>query len=261
MTKLRRILSGSDGAAVPAGLFVKIPAPETCEIVARSGLDFVVIDMEHALLSVRDVYGMIVTYSNLGVAALVRVPDHGHGDAQRCLDAGAAGILVPHVATQEVAARVVGQLRFPPEGTRGQGSASRAGLWGRLPGGTAQYREDGRDRTLRLAMIEDREGVENIEAILKTDGLDGVFVGPGDLGLSLQDGPGGPRVAAAIDEVIGAAVRASVPVGTVVTGMEQARRRAEQGCGFLLFGNDAGIFARSVAEVEQMARDAVRPRG
>lgn len=250
-------LSTSDGG-VPVGLFVKIPAPETCEIVARAGFDFVVIDMEHALLSVRDVYGMIVTYSNLGVTPLVRVPDHGYGDAQRCLDAGAGGILVPHVASGEEATRVVGQLMFPPDGTRGQGSASRAGRWGRLPGGTAEYLRTGREDVLRMVMVEDRDGVANVEDILKTAGLGGVFVGPGDLSLSLGDKRGGPAVSAAVDAVIEAAVRAGVPVGTVVTGPEQARERVAQGCGFLLFGNDTGIFARSVGEVHAMAREAVR---
>lgn len=240
------------------GLFVKLPALETCEMVARAGFDFVVIDMEHALLSVRDVYGMIVTYSNLGVAPLVRVPDHGHGDAQRCLDAGAAGILVPHVTDATSARRVVQQLIFPPEGTRGQGTASRAGRWGRLPGGTAEYLASGRDDVVRMVMIEDAEGLENVGSILKTQGLSGVFVGPGDLTLSMGQPPGSEAVQSAIDQVIGEAVRASVPVGTVVSTGEQARRRADQGCSFLLFGNDAGIFARSVAEVERSARDALR---
>jgi 4-hydroxy-2-oxoheptanedioate aldolase len=96
MAMFRELLRSSEGPIV--GTFVKIPALEVAEIVGEAGFDFVVIDTEHALLSVRDVYSLLVVYSRMGVAPLVRITDHGYGDAQRYLDAGAAGILVPHVS-------------------------------------------------------------------------------------------------------------------------------------------------------------------
>ena len=96
MTMFRELLRSSDRPVL--GTFVKIPALEVAEIVGGAGFDFVIIDTEHALLSVRDVYGMIVVYSRMGVAPLVRITDHGYGDAQRYLDAGAAGVLVVRCA-------------------------------------------------------------------------------------------------------------------------------------------------------------------
>src|SRR3954466_11680680 len=121
------------------GTFVKLPALEVAEIIGAAGFDFVVIDTEHALLSVRDVYSLVVVYSRMGVAPLVRITDHGYGDGQRYLDAGAAGILVPHISNATQAGATMRQFLFPPAGTRGMGYAARAGLWGALPGGPPEY--------------------------------------------------------------------------------------------------------------------------
>src|SRR5439155_20198727 len=100
----------------PSGAF---PSLEITENVAVAGFDLVVIDTEHALLSVRDVYSLLVVYSRMGVAPLVRITDHGYGDGQRYLDAGAAGVLVPHVSNATQAEATMRQFLFPPDGTRG----------------------------------------------------------------------------------------------------------------------------------------------
>lgn len=239
------------------GTFVKIPALEVAEIIGAAGFDFVVIDTEHALLSVRDVYALIVVYSRIGVAPLVRITDHGYGDAQRYLDAGAAGVLVPHVSDAAQAKAVMRQFLFPPAGTRGMGYAARAGVWGGLDGGVTEYVRAGQEDVARIAMIEEREAVEDIEGILAAPGLDAVFVGPGDLSLSLGVPPGSPAVHDAVTRSIEAAVRAGVPVGTVVQGEDQLRLRAGQGCGFLLVGNDTGMISGAARRAVAQAREAL----
>jgi 2-keto-3-deoxy-L-rhamnonate aldolase RhmA len=255
MTMFKRLLQSSDRPVV--GTFVKLPSLELAEIIGETGFDFVVIDTEHALLSVRDVYSLVVLYSRMGMAPLVRVTDHGYGDAQRYLDAGAAGILVPHVSNAEQAAATMRQFRFPPDGTRGMGYAARAGRWGMLPGGAAEYVRAGQEDVARIAMIEERESVEDIDRILATPGVDAVFVGPGDLSLSLGVPGGSPEVRAAVTTAIEAAVRAGVPAGTVVSDGEQARLRAEQGCRFILIGNDTGMFVDAARRTLATARDAI----
>jgi 2-keto-3-deoxy-L-rhamnonate aldolase RhmA len=239
------------------GTFVKIPAPEVAEVISLAGFDFVVIDTEHALLSVRDVYFLVVLYSRMGVVPLVRITDHGYGDGQRYLDAGAAGILVPHVSNRAQAEAVTSQFQFPPLGTRGMGYASRAGSWGSLPGGPAEYVRAGQEDIARIAMIEEREAVDDIEAILTVPGLDGVFVGPGDLSLSLGAPLGSAEVDDAVTRTIAAAVRAGVPVGTVAQGPEQIGQRVEQGCQFILVGNDTGMLNDSARSALSGARDAI----
>jgi 2-keto-3-deoxy-L-rhamnonate aldolase RhmA len=239
------------------GTFVKIPSLEIAEIIGAAGFDFVVIDTEHALLSVRDVYSLVVVYSRMGVAPLVRITDHGYGDGQRYLDAGAAGVLVPHVSNAAQAEATMRQFLFPPDGTRGMGFAARAGVWGGLDGGTAEYVRAGQQDVARVAMIEEREAVEDIDAILTVSGVDAVFVGPGDLSLSLGVPGGSPAVHDAVTTAIEAAVRAGVPVGTVVQGDDQLRLRAEQGCRFLLVGNDTGMISGAARRTVSQAREAL----
>lgn len=247
-----RALLAADQPAL--GTFVKIPAPEVVELVADAGFDFVVIDTEHALLSVREVYEMVVLYSRCGVTPLVRVTDHGYGDGQRYLDAGVAGLLVPHVSDGAQAAAVMSQFVFPPEGTRGMGSGSRAG---QLAGGRAAYVEAGRKDVVRIAMIEEASAVADLDAILATDSVDAVFAGPGDLSMSMGVASGSPEVRDAIDGVIATAVAAGVPAGTVVSTSEQAAQRVAQGCRFVLVGSDLGIVSTAVRTTVSAARTAI----
>jgi 4-hydroxy-2-oxoheptanedioate aldolase len=239
------------------GTFVKLSSLEIIEMVALAGFDFVVIDTEHALLSVADVYTMIAMYSAHGVLPLVRVTDHGYGDAQRYLDAGADGVFIPHVSSSQQAQSVVDQLLFPPRGSRGFGYTSRAGQWGQLDGGPAEYLRRGDQEAARIAMIEDTEAVESIQQILAVDGLDAVFVGPGDLSVSMGTPMTDPAVERAVTDVIARAVGAGLPVGTVVSGADQARLRREQGCSFILAGNDASTFSVGIRAVLEPIRQTL----
>jgi 2-keto-3-deoxy-L-rhamnonate aldolase RhmA len=239
------------------GTFVKLPSLEIAEILATAGFDFVVIDTEHALLSVRDVYAMVVAYSRMGVDPLVRISDHGYGDAQRYLDAGAAGVLVPHVSNGQQAEAVMTRLLFPPEGTRGAGYTGRAGLWGALPGGQAEYVRAGQEDILRVAMVEDTEAVDGIEAILVAPGVDAIFIGPGDLSMTMGLDVVDQAVQDAVTRSIEACVHMAVPVGTVVQVGEQLRLRASQGCSFLLVSNDAGMLVSASRQIVADARAAM----
>ena len=98
----------------PVGTWLKIPAVEPVEIAAFAGLDFVIVDLEHAPLTLETAYRSIGVAAPSGVAPLVRVPDHGAATIQRVLDAGAHGVLVPHVDTVEAAVAVARAARFPP---------------------------------------------------------------------------------------------------------------------------------------------------
>jgi len=149
------------------------------------------------------------------------------------------------------------QFRFPPEGTRGMGYAARAGLWGNLPGGPAEYVRVGQEDVARIAMIEEQESVDDLAGILAAPGVDGVFIGPGDLSLSMGVPGGSPAVHDAVTKCIATAVAAGVPVGTVVAGEDQIRLRAEQGCRFILVGNDTGMLGAAARATMATARSAL----
>ena len=130
MTWLKDLISDPGRQVPPIGTFMKIPAVETVEIVKLAGFDFIVLDAEHAPLSMSDLNHMILVARALGMPPIVRVPDHGYGDVQRVLDAGAAGLFFPHVADRAECEQVVRQASHPPYGTRGAGGGAVAATWG-----------------------------------------------------------------------------------------------------------------------------------
>jgi 2-keto-3-deoxy-L-rhamnonate aldolase RhmA len=245
VTWLKDLINEPGRKVPPIGTFMKIPAVETVEIVKLAGFDFIVLDAEHALLSLADLNRMILVARALGIAPVVRVPDHGYGDVQRILDAGAAGLFFPHVADRAECEQVVRQASHPPYGSRGAGGGMRAGNWGMAGRGSANYVGDGVDKVMRIAMIEEAIAVDNADEILAVEGLDGVFIGPGDLSMTMGMKPADPEVQSAIEEVLKKAKAARVPVGTVAGDAGGARRLIGKGYDFILVSNDTGMLAKS----------------
>lgn len=245
MTWLKDPLSEPGRETPPIGTFMKIPAVETVEIVKLAGFDFIVLDAEHSLLSLADLNRMILVARAIGIAPIVRVPDHGYGDVQRILDAGAAGLFFPHVADRAECEQVVRQASHPPYGTRGAGGGMRAGNWGMAGRGSASYVKDGVDKVMRIPMIEERIAVGNADEILAVEGVDGVFIGPGDLSMTMGMKPADPQVQSAIEEVLKKAKAAQVPVGTVASDAAGARRLIGKGYDFILVSNDTGMLAKT----------------
>jgi 2-keto-3-deoxy-L-rhamnonate aldolase RhmA len=234
-----------------AGTWVKIPALETVELLARAGFDFVVIDMEHSPMGLESAYRATVVAQGLGVHVLVRVPDAGGSHLQRVLDIGVDGILVPHVTGRDEAERVIGGMIFPPRGARGLGTTSRAGAWGL--DGTAEYLRRGDEETLRIPQLEDLGALEDAEAILDTPGLNAVFVGMGDLTLSTGLPADDPGLRRHVDRLLGLARARKLPVGTAVRDGAAARAAAERGFSFVMISNDASIFGSAAAELRRAA--------
>lgn len=250
MTWLKDLINEPGRQVPPIGTFMKIPSVETVEIMKLAGFDFIVLDAEHALLSLSDLNHMILAARALGIAPIVRVPDHGYGDVQRILDAGAAGLFFPHVADRAECEQVVRQASHPPYGTRGAGGGMRAGNWGMAGragalGAGASYVKDGVDKVMRIPMIEERIAVDNADEILAVQGVDGVFIGPGDLSMTMGMKPGDAEVQNAIEEVLKKAKAAQVPVGTVASDAGGARRLIEKGYDFILVSNDTGMLAKT----------------
>lgn len=236
-------LIGAD--QVPIGIFCKIPAVETIEILALANFDFVVLDAEHSMLTLSDINHMIAVARGLDMPALVRIADHGYGDLQRILDAGAAGVLFPHVSNARECEKVVRQAIHPPLGTRGSGGGMRAGGWGFSPEGV-NYTGDGLGKVMRIPMIEEKGAVEAADEILAVDGVDGVFIGPGDLSMTMGVRSSEPSVQEAIQKTFTAAKAHGVPAGTVARNARDARRLIDRGYDFLMLSNDTGLL-RSAA--------------
>lgn len=243
-TPIAEVIPVRDPASnsVPVGTWLKIPSMEPAEIMAYAGLDFVVVDLEHSPIGLETAYRIINIARSSGLTALVRVPDAGASTIQKVLDAGAHGILVPHVESGNEATRVAAAVRFPPAGVRGAGGTSRAGRWGLLP--TADYLAEGNFNALCIPQLESEAAISAAPEILAVAGVNAIFVGAADLALSLGVTPSHPRVQELIDQAISAAHAAGKPCGLAFGSRpDAARKAAGSGCDFVMLSNDTSMMA------------------
>ena len=159
------------------GSWVQVSNGTSAEILGRTGFDWIGIDMEHTDIDVEALAHVIRGMYGRNVVPIVRLKYNDVIAIRRALDLGAQGILVPLVGTAEDARAAVGAAKYPPEGIRGF-SYCRANNWG--VDFDAYVSSANADISV-IAMIETKEGVENIEEILSVEGVDGVFVGPYDM--------------------------------------------------------------------------------
>lgn len=234
------------------GTWVKLASLETVEMLALAGFDFIVVDMEHAPHTFETAYRAIVAAQGHGMKALVRLPDQSGTDVQRILDSGADGVLVPRVRGVEETRRMIEGMLFSPRGTRGLGITSRAGHWGLKP--TPQYVTEGDAQVLRVPQLEDAQALRDAPAILDVEGVNGVFVGMGDLALTSGKPASHPDNEALIDGLLAAAHARGVPCGTAVGDATAAHQCRERGFSFVMVGNDATLFGRAAADLMRGVR-------
>ena len=220
----------------------------TTEVMARAGFEWLVIDMEHTAIDYAEAHQMIQIIELAGCVPLVRV---GHNDAliiKRVLDSGAAGIIVPMVNSAEEAQRAVSSAYYPPRGDRGVGLARAQGYGMAF----SEYRERAMEETIVMVQIEHIRGVENLEAILSVDGVDGFIVGPYDLSGSVNQ-PGDfdhPDVRNALHRVQEIMNASSKPGGfhVVHTRQDELKKRIKEGYRFIAYGDDMVMFAQKVKD-------------
>lgn len=236
---MARVRDGINGGTL--GTWIKLSSPESVEIMAYAGFDFVVTDLEHTTLDLGAASTHIAMARALGVYPLVRVPDHGLSVIQRVLDAGAAGVVVPHLDTVEQARAVVRATCFPPRGDRGSGGTSRAGRWGLLP--RADYLEYGNEQALCIVQLESEVAIRNTREILALDGIGAAFVGTADLAMSMGVAAGSDEVDRLATSALAAAAAAGVPIGTASATIDQARAALARGYDYVVVSNDTSILA------------------
>jgi 4-hydroxy-2-oxoheptanedioate aldolase len=186
------------------GTFVTITDPAMVELVALAGFDYAIIEMEHAGMNLETMQNHLRAAQARGIGSLVRVPVNEEHEILRVLESGADGVFVPHVATREDAERAVRGARYAPLGGRGIYDNTRAGDFSAHGlGGYKEYTDAANRNVVLVVLIEDKEGVENAEAIAAVPGIDVIVLGPADLSYSIgQPGSvGHPEIGAAIKRV------------------------------------------------------------
>jgi 2-keto-3-deoxy-L-rhamnonate aldolase RhmA len=234
------------------GFFIATPSAATVEIAGLSGYDFVIIDTEHGPADIETVENMLRAAAMHGMAGLVRVPDNSVASIQRVLDAGADGILVPHVASAAIAKDVIDRALFTPQGRRGVALA-RSSAYG--IGDAKTYYATRNQHTVVIVMIEDAEALPVVDEILAVPGIDAVFIGPGDLSSSLgyPGEPNHPAVQAEVSRINAAATRAGLAVATVGRTAADVRRLEGEGIGMVCFNTSAMLAGAMLALKSELA--------
>jgi len=221
------------------GTLLRMPAEELVEMVAVSGFDFVLIDGEHGPAEVSDLRRHLVLAETRGVPALVRVGGQEPGLVLRALDAGAQGVVAPHVETAAQAAALVASAHYPPAGNRGFATYGRAGDFGLVE--PAEHLRRAAERTLVFGMIESPAAVAQATAIAAVPGLDGVMVGVADLRVATTASDPDPADSlAVVHRTLAAAGRYRMDV---VNGPAQARASFADGAQLAVYNLTATLMA------------------
>ncbi|MEJ1087124.1 aldolase/citrate lyase family protein [Microbacterium sp. Mu-80] len=225
------------------GMWLSTGSMLNAEICAGSGVDWLLIDMEHGPNTIITVQRQLQVIAAYPVTPVVRVPVNDPVIIKQVLDTGAQSLIVPMVASAEEAAAAVAAVRYPPEGVRGVGSAlARSGRWGRIAG----YVPNATETVSLFVQIESRDAVDAAAEIAAVDGVDGVLVGPADLAASMgvPGEQGHPEVVAAVRQVFEAVIAAEKKVGVNAFDPKTADAYIAAGAHFVSVSADVTILAR-----------------
>ena len=231
------------------GLWVSLASAYSTEIVAGSGFDWLLLDGEHSPNDPPTILPQLQAAAAYPVSAIVRPAWNDKVLIKRYLDVGAQSLLVPYVQTAEEARAAVEAVRFPTRGVRGVAGTTRAARFGRVK----DYARRAEEAICLLVQIETRLGLDNLEAIARTDGIDGVFIGPADLaaGLGHLGDMQHAEVQSAIQDAIKRIGACGKPAGILSTDEASTRRYIEWGTRFTAVGMDAMILMR---EADKLAK-------
>ena len=247
--RVREVL-GRGGPAVSA--WMSVDSPYLAEVLSHAGYDAVTVDLQHGMFGIDRAIALLQAVGAGPAVPMARCPSHDPATIGKLLDAGAYGIVCPGVDTADQAAALVAACRYPPAGARSYGPAR-----GLLYGGP-DYVEHADATILTWAMVESATALRHLDAILATPGLDGVYVGPNDLALSLGEVPGQvrppPAVAAALVRIVAAAHAAGRWAGVFCADAVSARSMVELGYDLVTPGNDVGVVRAAAADLLSVTR-------
>jgi 4-hydroxy-2-oxoheptanedioate aldolase len=228
------------------GAIATIPSVASVQVMARSGLDFIIIDMEHGPIDNGTAHAMIAATSGSPLVPLVRVAALSTAHAKVPLDLGVMGVCFPMISSRSDAEAAVRAVRYPPRGDRFWGPFFAPLRWDMS---MSDYLDRADEEVLAIATIEHIDAVRNIEEIVATPGLELAFIGPGDLATSmgLKGRPDHPDVQAAIQALEEAIRPSPVVLGGVALNPEQAQVMIKRGYRALVVGFDWSLLQRGIA--------------
>jgi 4-hydroxy-2-oxoheptanedioate aldolase len=242
---------------VLCGIGLSTPASNLVEIIGYSGFDFLFIDLEHSTIQLDALSNLITTSEVGGILPIVRVPDNDPIIIRKVLEIGAEGVIIPHVNNRKDALKAVQATKFPPKGIRGVAMMVRSSKYGFPNVDIENYVKESNEGVTVIALVEDEEGVDNIEEIVGVEGIDVIMLGPADYSLSMNL-PGqydNPVIVKDIEKVIEAAKKNGKPVMSAVSYLvqplttENLENLIENGVRILIFDSIEGIVKRACLDI------------
>lgn len=223
---------------VTVGTWIQIGHPAVAEVLANAGFDWIAADCEHTDIGPAEFANLARGMHRRGSVPMVRVRENDTLAIRQMLDMGAEGVIVPLVNTAEEAERAAKAAKYPPQGVRGF-AFHRANNWGV---DFAEYAKSANDDIAVVVMIESKEAVDNIDAILAVEGVDGVFIGPYDMSGSygVPGETGNPIIQEACKKVVAACKKAEKAAGlhVVIPTPESIQTAINDGFTFIAVGVD-----------------------
>ena len=241
--------------------WLQIPNSFTAELMANQDWDSLTLDMQHGLIDYQNALGMLQAISTTNVVPMARVNWNQPGEIMKILDAGAYGIICPMVSNRKEAEKFVKACLYPPDGYRSNGPI-RSLIYGG-PG----YEDKANSEILKFAMIETKESLENLDEIMKTPGLDGIYIGPADLSLAIGqkpsfDKPEGDPVYDVIMEILEHAKKNKIIAGIQNGQPEYAEKMIKKGFQLVTIGSDQRYMtAASKSALSKLKKDQKKDSG
>jgi 4-hydroxy-2-oxoheptanedioate aldolase len=224
------------------GLWCSLCSNIAADIVSDSGFDWLLLDTEHSPNEIPDLLAQLQAVRGGTATPIVRPAWNDAVLIKRVLDIGAQSVLIPYVQTADEARRAVAAVRYPPAGIRGVAAASRASRYGRVAG----YLKNADAEICTLVQVETRTALDQLEAIAKVEGVDGVFIGPSDLSASFGHvgNPQHPEMQKVLEDAVTRLKAIGKPAGILTGNEDEARRYIGWGYTFVAVGADVGLLAR-----------------
>ena len=232
------------------GTWCDIPSSTVANIIAKAGLDFIIIDMEHGVMDFNIVQDMVMSAGCDGCDALIRVSRNEESDILRALDTGAAGIIVPHIRTVDCCKKAVSFSKFPPLGKRGFNPYIRAGGYQKV---SKEYLRDQNNNVLVGVILEGKSALEHIDEILSEPGIDLVYIGTYDLSVALGV-PGDVTNPIVVDALESAVVKIRArdkSAGCMIHDEKELKRAKELGIQFITYKVDSGVLRASFQRMKE----------
>ena len=241
--------------------WLQIPNSFTAELMANQNWDSLTLDMQHGVIDYPNAVGMLQAISSTQVVPMARVNWNEPGQIMKILDAGAYGIICPMVSNKKEAENFVNACMYPPNGYRSYGP-----IRGLVYGGP-DYADQANNEILKFAMIETKESLENLDEIMKTPGLDGIYIGPADLSLAVGqqpsfDKPEGDPVYEVIMRILEHAKKNKIIAGIQNGQPEYAEKMIKKGFQLVTIGSDQRYMtAASKSALSKLKRDQKKDTG